>query len=92
MRTENRKMREKRNYVLTVEGETEQWYFQWLKDQINKNDTRLFDVSMTISVQQKPSSYWKNVNKKSTPKSFIYAMWRAKVKVILKSLKLFLRR
>ena len=70
MRTENRKMREKRNYVLTVEGETEQWYFQWLKEQINKNDTRLFDVSMTISVQQKPSSYWKNVNKKSTPEIF----------------------
>lgn len=29
-------MLEKKQYVLTVEGETEQWYFLWLRDQINK--------------------------------------------------------
>ena len=28
-------MLETKKYVLTVEGETEQWYFLWLKDQIN---------------------------------------------------------
>lgn len=70
MTTENSKMREKRNYVLTVEGETEQWYFLWLKDRINENEKRMYDVSMTVSVQQKPSSYWKTVNRKSIPEIF----------------------
>ena len=28
-------MLETKKYVLTVEGETEQWYFIWLRDQIN---------------------------------------------------------
>lgn len=42
-------MLETKKYVLTVEGETEQWYFLWLKDQINvtmptPNVTSLFPV------------------------------------------------
>lgn len=29
-------MLETKKFVLTVEGETEMWYFLWLKDQINQ--------------------------------------------------------
>ena len=25
-----------KKFVFTVEGETEQWYLEWLRDQINK--------------------------------------------------------
>lgn len=28
-------MLETKKYILTVEGETEEWYFLWLKNQIN---------------------------------------------------------
>lgn len=52
-------MLEKKQYVLTVEGETEQWYFLWLRDQINKVETRKFNMAITIKVQQSPRSYYK---------------------------------
>ena len=42
-------MLETKKYVLTVEGETEQWYFIWLRDQINGFEGRKY---YTKSIKQ----------------------------------------
>ncbi len=62
----NRK--ENRRYVFTVEGETEQWYFDWLEEQINACDESKYTVSIVAKVQQSPKKYFKTVNPISTPK------------------------
>ncbi len=54
-------------YVLTVEGETEMWYFQWLKDQIQKVENRKYNASIVAKVEQNPASYSKRSNSKITP-------------------------
>lgn len=61
----NRK--ENRRYVFTVEGETEQWYFDWLEEQINACDDSKYTVSIVAKVQQSPKKYFKTVNPISTP-------------------------
>ena len=66
-------MREKletRKYTLTVEGETEQWYFEWLRDQINACPSRSYDAVIEARVQQSPKKFYKSVNKKTTPMVF----------------------
>ena len=66
-------MNEKRQikkYVFTVEGETEQWYFQWLRDQINKCEHRVFDVAIEVKVQQSPRKFYKSAKAKATPEVF----------------------
>lgn len=40
--------KENRRYVFTVEGETEQWYFDWLEDQINACDDSKYTVSIVV--------------------------------------------
>ena len=60
-------MLETKKYVLTVEGETEQWYFNWLKDQINHCEDRKYNVAIIAKVQQSPRSFYKGVNSKTTP-------------------------
>ena len=60
-------MLETKKYVLTVEGETEQWYFLWLKDQINNCADRTYNVSIVPKVQQSPRSFYKGTNSKVTP-------------------------
>ena len=62
-------MLETKKYVLTVEGETEQWYFLWLKDQINKVEPRKYNASIVPKVQQSPRSYYKGTNAKVTPEA-----------------------
>lgn len=57
-------MLETKKYVLTVEGETEQWYFNWLKDQINHCEDRKYNVAIIAKVQQSPRSFYKGVNSK----------------------------
>ena len=37
-----------RKYTLTVEGETEQWYLLWLKDQINSFEKRKYNVAIVL--------------------------------------------
>ena len=37
-------MLETKKYILTVEGETEQWYFLWLRDQINKVESQTYNA------------------------------------------------
>ena len=56
-----------RKYVFTVEGETEQWYLNWLKDQINACPERTYNAVFTIKVQQSPRRFYKGVVRKTTP-------------------------
>ena len=58
---------ETRKYVFTVEGETEQWYFEWLRDQINACPGRTCNVAIDAKVQQSPRKFYKSVNAKTTP-------------------------
>lgn len=60
-------MLETKKYVLTVEGETEKWYFLWLRDEINKVDSRKYNVSIVPKVEQSPRSFYKGTNAKITP-------------------------
>ena len=48
------KMKTKRKYYFTVEGETERWYLQWLMKQINNQVTAKHTVSMDCSIQKNP--------------------------------------
>lgn len=63
-------MLETKKYTLTVEGETEKWYFLWLRDQINKYEGRMYNVSIVPKVQQSPRSFYKGTNAKVTPEVF----------------------
>ena len=54
-------------YTLTVEGETEQWYFQWLRDQINSCPGRTYNISINAKVQQSPERFYKGTTRKVTP-------------------------
>lgn len=60
-------MLETNKYVLTVEGETEKWYFLWLKDRINEIETKTKQVSIVAKVEQSPRSFYKGAIAKSTP-------------------------
>lgn len=57
-------------FVFTVEGETEQWYFLWLRDQINKCEARYCNVAVNVSVQQSPRRFYKGANSKTVPEVF----------------------
>lgn len=63
-------MLETKKYVLTVEGETEQLYFLWLRDKINEIESRKYNVSIIPKVQQSPRSFYKSTNAKITPVAF----------------------
>lgn len=58
---------ETRKYTFTVEGETEQWYLLWLRDQINGCEDRTYNISIDPKVQQSPRKFYKGVNAKTTP-------------------------
>lgn len=57
-----------KKYVFTVEGETEQWYLYWLRDQINGCAHAAYHIQIIAPVQQNPWSYAKTVSAKTTPK------------------------
>ena len=57
---------ETRKYTFTVEGETEQWYFEWLRDQINICPKRTYNVAIDAKIQQSPKKFYKGVNAKTT--------------------------
>ena len=59
--------KENRKYVFTVEGENEQWYFEWLKDKINACPESKYNVSIVAKVQQSPKKYAKTVYPIATP-------------------------
>ncbi|NLO38659.1 MAG: RloB domain-containing protein [Ruminiclostridium sp.] len=50
-----------RKYYYSVEGETEKWYLEWLKDVINNNEASAFTVSILCSVQKNPLKYAKSL-------------------------------
>ena len=54
-------------YTFTVEGETEQWYLFWLRDQINRFEGRSYNVSFDVKVQQSPKKFYKGITAKTTP-------------------------
>lgn len=59
-----------KKFVFTVEGETEQWYLEWLRDQINKCESRQYNVAIEAKVQQSPKKFYKSANAKATPEVF----------------------
>ena len=59
-----------KKFVFTVEGETEQWYLEWLRDQINQCETRTYNVAVDAKVQQSPKKFYKNANVKATPEVY----------------------
>lgn len=48
------RMKEHRKYYFTVEGETEQWYLQWLQNQINTEPASIYKVSLDCPIQKNP--------------------------------------
>lgn len=58
---------ETQKYTFTVEGETERWYLNWLKDEINRYDGRSYNVSFDVKVQPCPRKFYKGINAKITP-------------------------
>lgn len=63
-------MLETKKYILTVEGETENLYFLWLKNQINRCENRKYNASIVPKVQQSPKSFYKGTNAMTTPEAF----------------------
>lgn len=45
---------ETKKFVFTVEGETEQWYLEWLRDQINKIESQQKKVITIVSDREDP--------------------------------------
>ena len=58
-----------KKYTISVEGETEKWYFDWLEEQINACDGRAFNASIDAKVQQSPRKFYKSLNAKATPQA-----------------------
>lgn len=57
-------------FVFTVEGETEKWYLEWLRDQINACESRNCNVAVDAKVQQSPKKFYKTANAKAVPQVF----------------------
>lgn len=55
-------------YYFSVEGETEQWYLEWLEAQINANEHTNYIVKFVTKVEKDPVSFIKKlvVQKKTT--------------------------
>ena len=55
-------------YYFSVEGETEQWYLEWLETQINANENANYIVKFISKVEKDPVSFIKKlvIQKKTT--------------------------
>lgn len=60
-------LKETRKYTFTVEGETEMWYLQWLRDKINSCVESKYKVSIVAKVQQRPIRFAKSQTSFTTP-------------------------
>ncbi len=58
-----------RKYTFTLEGWTERWYLEWLRDQINKCPESVYTVAIDAKVQQSPMKFAKTVNPLAVPKA-----------------------
>ena len=54
-------MKQTVKYYFTVEGETEQWYLQWLQKQINESPDARRRVSFKIDIEKDPMKYAKRL-------------------------------
>lgn len=54
-------------YTFTVEGETEQWYLLWLRDQINAYSDRKYNIAVDPKIQKSPAKFYKSTTVKATP-------------------------
>lgn len=79
--------KETRQYTLTVEGETEKMYFEWLQKEINTSENAKYKVKINVSIQQFPLSYIKNSIPSRHLLLFMFAMLRVTVQKIQKSFK-----
>lgn len=59
-----------KKFVFTVEGETEKWYLEWLREQVNQCENRKYNVAVDAKVQQSPKKFYKNANAKATPEVY----------------------
>lgn len=55
------KIKQTRKFYFSVEGETEKWYLEWLRDQINRDDDSQYKVAFDIKVQKDPLKYAKSL-------------------------------
>lgn len=46
--------KENRTYYFSVEGETEQWYLEWLQRMINADPTARYTVKLDSKIQKDP--------------------------------------
>ena len=53
--------KENKKYYFSVEGDTEKWYLDWLKDEINKDENARFKVVITSKVMS-PKSFVKRLS------------------------------
>lgn len=54
-------------FTFTVEGHTEQWYFNWLKGEINNHPKAEFDVTIVSKIEKSPLKFAKTVSKITNP-------------------------
>lgn len=59
--------KEIKKFTFTVEGETEKWYLEWLKNSINSCETAKYKVAIVSKVQQNPCKFVKSQTVFSTP-------------------------
>ncbi len=46
--------KQSKKYYFTVEGETEQWYLEWLKKKINETESAKYKVTFDCPIQKNP--------------------------------------
>ncbi len=54
-------------FVFSVEGETEEWYLDWLQTAINSDKAANYHVRIKADVEKNPMKYAKNLNAMTTP-------------------------
>ena len=61
-------LKETKKYIFTVEGDTEQWYLEWLAKQINACENATYKATIVAKVQQNPSKFAKSQTTFSAPR------------------------
>lgn len=59
-----------KNYIFTVEGDTEKWYLDWLQHQINSCAESKYNVKITPIVEKNPLSYAKRKSRLTVPELY----------------------
>lgn len=49
-------------YYFSVEGETEKWYLEWLRDLINATEAANYRVSINCKIEKNPIKFAKSIN------------------------------